>query len=39
MVGNAGKVFDTQGNITDEAIAKRLGDFVAGFADFVRAKG
>ncbi|MGI2035265.1 NADPH-dependent FMN reductase [Rhizobium panacihumi] len=39
MVGNAGKVFDTQGNITDEAIARRLADFVAAFADFVRAKG
>ncbi|MGF9566507.1 NADPH-dependent FMN reductase [Neorhizobium sp. JUb45] len=39
MVGNAGKVFDADGRITDEAIAKRLGDFVAGFAEFVRAKG
>ena len=39
MVGNAGKVFDADGHITDEAIAKRLGDFVAGFAAVVGAKG
>jgi len=39
MVGNAGKVFDAEGHITDDAVAKRLSDFLGGFADFVRAKG
>lgn len=36
MVSGAGKVFDGNGDIVDEAIAKRLADFVAAFADFAR---
>ncbi|MDP9838233.1 NAD(P)H-dependent FMN reductase [Neorhizobium huautlense] len=39
MVGSAAKVFDAEGRITDEAVAKRLGDFVGGFAAYVAAKG
>lgn len=36
MVARAGSVFDADGRITDEAIRKRLGDFVVGFADHCR---
>lgn len=36
MVARAGAVFDPDGRLTDEAIRKRLGDFVKGFADHCR---
>ena len=36
MVARAGSVFDAEGRITDEAIRKRLADFVAGFAEHCR---
>lgn len=38
MVSRAGKVFDEQGQLVDEAIAKQLADFVAGFAAFAAQK-
>lgn len=37
LVSRAGKVFDENGELVDEAIQKQLGDFLAGFAMFVRA--
>lgn len=36
MVPRAGNLFDSNGKITDEAIAKRLSDFVTAFAAFAR---
>lgn len=36
MVSKAGSVFDGEGQLIDEAIAKRLADFVAAFAVFAR---
>jgi len=36
MVARAGTVFDAEGRLTDEAIRKRLQDFIAGFVAFVR---
>ncbi|WP_378947223.1 NADPH-dependent FMN reductase [Paracoccus sp. R86501] len=33
MVAGAGKLFDDQGNLTDDKTRQRLDDFVAGFAD------
>lgn len=36
LVARANKVFDENGEMVDEAIRKQLGDFVAGFANFVR---
>ncbi len=36
MVARAGSVFDAEGRITDEAIRKRLADFIAGFAEHCR---
>ena len=36
MVARAGLVFDAEGRVTDEAIRKRLTDFVTGFADHCR---
>lgn len=36
LVSRAGKVFDENGEMVDEAIRKQLADFVAGFANFVR---
>ncbi|WP_417233162.1 NADPH-dependent FMN reductase [Brevundimonas sp.] len=35
MVARAGKVFDDQGRMTDEAIRDRLKTFLAGFSDVV----
>ncbi|NKN36122.1 NAD(P)H-dependent oxidoreductase [Agrobacterium sp. a22-2] len=35
MVPRAGEVFDAEGRLIDEATAKRLDGFVAGFAEFV----
>ena len=32
MVAGAGKLFDDQGNLTDDKTRQRLDDFVAGFA-------
>jgi NAD(P)H-dependent FMN reductase len=37
LVPHAGTVFDGEGRIIDQAIAKRLSDFVAAFADFAAA--
>ena len=37
QLSRAHKIFDESGRLTDEASAKRLQDFVSGFADFVRA--
>ncbi|HKY31367.1 MAG TPA: NADPH-dependent FMN reductase [Candidatus Polarisedimenticolia bacterium] len=34
-VGGAGKVFDEAGRLVDEALRKRLAEFMAGFAAFV----
>lgn len=36
MVARAGSVFDGDGRVADEAIRKRLADFVTGFADHCR---
>jgi len=36
LVSRASKVFDENGELVDEAIRKQLGDFLAGFANFVR---
>lgn len=36
MVARAGSVFDADGNLADEAIRKRLEDFIVGFADHCR---
>jgi hypothetical protein len=36
MVARAGGVFDADGHIVDEAIRKRLADFVQGFAEHCR---
>ena len=38
MIPRAASVFDVDGRIVDEAIAKRLGDFLAAFAAHVRQK-
>ncbi|MCM2474283.1 NAD(P)H-dependent oxidoreductase [Rhizobium sp. CG5] len=35
MIPRAGEVFDAEGRLVDEATAKRLDAFVAGFAEFV----
>lgn len=35
LVARAGTVFDREGNLTDEATLARLGDFMAGFAEFI----
>lgn len=35
MIPRAGEVFDAEGRVVDEATAKRLDGFVAGFAEFV----
>lgn len=35
LVGRAGSLFDSDGNLTDEATRERLRDFVAGFAAFI----
>lgn len=35
MIPRAGEVFDAEGRLIDEATAKRLDGFVAGFAEFV----
>ena len=37
-VGNAGKVFDPSGKLTDDAIRARLRKYMEGFVDFVSAK-
>jgi NAD(P)H-dependent FMN reductase len=34
QVSRAGSVFDASGGLADEAVAKQLRDFVAGFARF-----
>lgn len=39
LVSRANKVFNENGELADEAIRKQLGDFVAGFANFVRTNG
>lgn len=36
MVTQAGKSFDAEGRLTDDAIRQRLQKFMAGFAAFVR---
>ena len=36
MVPHAGDIFDSEGHLSDEAIAKRLSAFVAGFAEFAK---
>jgi hypothetical protein len=36
MVARAGSVFSETGELTDDAIRKRLAGFVAGFADHCR---
>ena len=38
MVSRAQGVFDAQGAMTDEATRNRLAEFVAGFAEFARAR-
>lgn len=35
MVGGAGGAFDASGELTDDAVRERLGQFIAGFAEFV----
>lgn len=35
MIPRAGEVFDAEGRLVDEAAAKRLDGFVAGFAEYV----
>ena len=37
MVSGAGKAFDAEGNLTDEAVRARLAEFMAGFVAAVRA--
>jgi len=39
QVAHAGKVFDEQGELVDEAIGKRLAGFLQGFADHIRRHG
>jgi len=39
FVGPAGQVFDEHGTLIDEKTQDRLGDFVAGFAAFIRSQG
>ena len=36
MVSGAGKVFDAEGHLTDEAIKKHLTSFIAGFVEFAQ---
>lgn len=36
MVSRAGGLFDESGNLTDEETRRRLADFIAGFAGFIR---
>lgn len=36
MVSGAGKAFDAEGNLTDEAVRARLADFMAGFVASAR---
>jgi NAD(P)H-dependent FMN reductase len=36
-VAGAGQAFDAEGRLVDEKIRKLLGEFIAGFAAFVRA--
>jgi NAD(P)H-dependent FMN reductase len=38
-VSGAGNVFDGAGNLVDEQIRTRLQSFIAGFEEFIRAKG
>lgn len=35
MVSRAGNQFDVDGNLTDESTRERLGEFLAGFSEFV----
>ena len=37
-VAGAGQAFDAEGRLTDEKVRKLLGEFMAGFAAFARAK-
>lgn len=39
MVSRAGQAFDASGRLTDEAVARQLGDFVAKFAAFAAGRG
>jgi NAD(P)H-dependent FMN reductase len=38
MVAGAGKAFDGEGNLIDEAVRERLGKFLAGFVAALRAR-
>lgn len=38
MVSRAHTVFDAQGELTDDGVRRQLRQFLAGFADFVRAR-
>jgi NAD(P)H-dependent FMN reductase len=38
MVSRAGKVVDDKGEIADADVRKQLGEFLSGFAEFIRAK-
>jgi chromate reductase, NAD(P)H dehydrogenase (quinone) len=38
LVSRAQTVFDTTGNITDEAVKKQIQQFLAGFVTFIGAK-
>jgi chromate reductase len=39
LVANAGKVFDAEGKLTDDALRGQLEKFMAGFAEFVERVG
>jgi len=39
MVPQAGKAFDSEGNLVDEAIKARLKTFLAGFSAFAAHRG
>jgi chromate reductase len=39
LVANAGKVFDAEGKLTDDAIRGQLEKYMAGFAEFVQRVG
>jgi NAD(P)H-dependent FMN reductase len=39
MVSGAGKAFDADGNLVDEAVRERLAGYLAGFVQSVQAKG
>ena len=38
LVARAGDAFDAAGTLSDDDVSERLGDYLAGFADFVRAR-